>query len=117
MLAPKVVSLNEASCPVDEKELSDINSQAPKDYIAIAAKLPPMERARLAQFCYSKAHLHKLALHIASTCDLWTLQQVFGRAAKTVFDQSRDTESTLAQLNRTDRDYEKKPVSLPKISK
>ncbi|MCF6321886.1 MAG: hypothetical protein L3J32_08985 [Rhizobiaceae bacterium] len=113
MLAPKLVVLNEAPCPVDEKELTQFNSQSPKDSIAIAAKLPAMQRARLSQFCYSKAHLHSLALHIASTCDLRTLSEVYGRAGKIVFDQSRDVDKTLAKMNRKDREYEKKPVTLP----
>jgi len=113
MLAPKLVVLNEAPCPVDEKELTQFNSQSPKDYLAVAAKLPVMQRARLCQFCYSKAHLHSLALHIASTCDLRTLVEVFGRAGKIVFDQSRDVEKTLGKLKSKDRDHEKKPVSLP----
>lgn len=115
MLAPKLVVLNEGPCPIDEKELSDFNTNSPKDSVQIAANLPPMERARLSQFCYSKAHLHDLALRIASTCDLWTLESVFGRAGKIVFEQSRDIDSTLAKLNRNDREYEKKPVSLPKV--
>ena len=115
MLAPKLVVLNEGPCPIDEKELSEINTGSPKDSAAIAADLPPMQRARLSQFCYSKAHLHGLALRIASTCDLRTLEAVFGRAGKIVFEQSRDADSTLAELNRSDRDYEKKPVSLPKV--
>lgn len=116
MLAPKLVVLNETPCPVDEKSLTQYNSQSPKDTIAIAAKLPPMQRARLSQFCYSKAHLHSLALHIASTCDQRTLEEVFGRAGKIVFDQSRDADSTLSKLSRNERDSEKKPVSLPSIS-
>ena len=74
MLAPKLVVLNEARCPVDEKELTRYTSQPTKDTIAIAAGLPLMQRARLCQFCYSKAHLHTLALHLASTCDQPTLQ-------------------------------------------
>ena len=115
MLALKSVELNEAACPVDEKELCEVNSQSPKDYIAIAEKLPPLERARLSQFCYSKAHLHKLALHIASTCDLRTLEAAYGRAGKLVYAQSRDAEETLSKLKRTERDYERKPVSLPDI--
>lgn len=115
MLAPKLVVLNEGPCPIDEKELTDFNSNSPKDSVAIAADLPVMQRARLSQFCYSKAHLHGLALRIAATCDLRTLESVFGRAGKIVFEQSRDADSTLAKLSRSDRDYEKKPVSLPKI--
>jgi hypothetical protein len=116
MLAPRLVVLNEAPCPVDERELTRYTSQPTKDTLAIAAGLPLMQRARLCQFCYSKAHLHTLALHLASTCDLHTLQSVFGKVGKIVFEQSRDADSTLAKLKRSDRDHEKKPVTLATVS-
>jgi hypothetical protein len=116
MLALKPVVLNEALCPVDEKDLTHFNSQSPKDTMAVATKLPVRQRARLCHFCYSKAHMHSLALHIASTLDLRSLEKVFGKAGKIVFEQSRDAVSTLAQLKNIDREYDKKPVSLAPIS-
>ncbi len=116
MLAPKSVVLNEAHCPVDEKELTQINSQSPRDTLAIATKLPLEQKARLCHFCYSKAHLHSLALHIASTLDLRVLEEVFGKAGKIVFEQSRDVDSTLAKLKHFDREHDKKPVTLAPVS-
>ena len=116
MLALKPVVLNEALCPVDEKDLTQYNSQSPTDTLAVAAKLPVRQRAQLCHFCYSKAHMHSLALHIASTLDLRTLEEVFGKAGKIVFEQSRDADSTLSQLKNIDREYDKKPVTLAPIS-
>ncbi|MCP4070179.1 MAG: hypothetical protein GY742_00390 [Hyphomicrobiales bacterium] len=116
MLAPKSVVLNEAHCPVDEKELTQINSQSPRDTLAIATKLPLEQKARLCHFCYSKAHLHSLALHIASTLDLRVLEEVFGKGGKIVFEQSRDVDSTLAKLKHFDREHDKRPVTLAPVS-
>ena len=108
MLAPIRVALNEAPCPVDEGALKQLNSQSPKNALAVAQNLPLEERARLCHFCYSRAHMHTLALRIASTCDLQTLVREFGPVGKIVFEQSRDMDATLAQLKRIDRDSEKK---------
>ena len=116
MLAPRLVVLNEAPCPVDEGALTQINSQPPKNAVAMAANLPLAQRAQICHFCYKKAHLHSLSLHIASTCDLRTLVSVFGPVGRIVFEQSRDVDATLAKLKRNDRDYEKKPVSLAHVS-
>ena len=95
--------------------LKQFNSQSPTNTLAIAENLPLDQRARLCHFCYSRAHLHSLALRIASTCDLRTLMNEFGAAGKIVFEQSRDADSTLAQLKRIDREYDKKPVSLAPV--
>ena len=115
MFALKDVLPNEEACPVDERELTQFNTQSPKDTLAIAADLPLDQRARLCHFCYSRAHLHSLAMHLASTCDLQTLVREFGTAGKIIFEQSRDADSTLAKLKKNDRDYEKKPVTLPPV--
>jgi hypothetical protein len=52
--------------------------------------LSSTERANLAMFCYRKAHLHRIGLAIAATCDLHTLIQGWGTAlGQAVFAQSR----------------------------
>jgi hypothetical protein len=64
----------------------------------IVAGFSPRRRARLAAFCYGRAHLHAIGLTIASTCDLVTLTQVMGRAAgRIVFDQSHERMAQQAQ--------------------
>jgi hypothetical protein len=41
----------------------------------IVAPLTPSQRARLAVFCYGRAHLNSIGLAIAATCDLHSLMQ------------------------------------------
>ena len=49
------------------------------------------ERANLAMFCYRKAHLRRIGLAIAATCDLQCLVQQWGTVlGRAIFVQSRD---------------------------
>ncbi len=57
--------------------------------LEIAASISPRDRARLAVFCYGKAHLHGIGLTLASTCELAALTQVMGNAVgQVIFNQS-----------------------------
>jgi hypothetical protein len=61
------------------------------------------QRANLAVYCYHKAHLHRVGLAIAATCDRSVLELTWGRAlGKALFEQSRDP--ALAQI-RTGNPY------------
>jgi hypothetical protein len=54
-------------------------------------RFTPQERANLAMFCYHKAHLRKIGLALAATCDLPTLVSQWGSVlGHTIFAQSRD---------------------------
>ena len=58
----------------------------------IVADLTASERARLAVFCYGRAHLNEIGLAIAATCEL---EQLLGAATsatagRAIFAQSRD---------------------------
>jgi hypothetical protein len=58
--------------------------------LEIAARMSPRDRARLAVFCYGKAHLHGIGLTLASGCELAELTEVMGNAVgQAIFDQSR----------------------------
>lgn len=59
---------------------------------AITADLTESERARLAVFCYGRAHLNATGLAIAATCGLEPLIAAAhsGTAGRTIFAQSRD---------------------------
>jgi hypothetical protein len=46
--------------------------------LSLISDLSPRERADLAMFCYRKAHLHRIGLIIAGTCDQDTLVQALG---------------------------------------
>ena len=58
----------------------------------ITADLTESERARLAVFCYGRAHLNATGLAIATTCSLEHLIAAAhsGTAGRTIFTQSRD---------------------------
>ena len=58
----------------------------------IVANLTESERARLAVFCYGRAHLNAIGLAIATTCSLDHLVAAAhsGTAGRTIFNQARD---------------------------
>jgi hypothetical protein len=58
----------------------------------IVADLTESERARLAVFCYGRAHLNAIGLAIAATCGLEQLTAAAHSttAGRTIFTQSRD---------------------------
>ena len=58
----------------------------------IVTDLTGSERARLAVFCYGRAHLNATGLAIAATCTLEHLVAAAhsGTAGRTIFSQSRD---------------------------
>ena len=57
----------------------------------LVAGLSVTQRANLAVYCYHKAHLHRIGLAIAATCERSALELTWGRAlGKALFEQSRD---------------------------
>lgn len=68
----------------------------------IVATLTDSERARLAVFCYSRAHLNAIGLAIAATCALDQLMAVAQSptAGRAIFAQSRDALVTTKPLAR-----------------
>jgi hypothetical protein len=63
----------------------------------LVAELPDAERARLALFCYQRAHLRAIGLAVAATCDQWSLVNAAGRAGDALFASSRRS-PTLGQV-------------------
>jgi hypothetical protein len=54
-------------------------------------ELSAEERAYLAMFCYRKAHLHRIGLAIAATCEQEALVQTWGTAlGQALYAQSRE---------------------------
>lgn len=99
---------------IDFQSLFALNSSDPKDAVDVASKLSGMQRAKIAQFCYARAHMRQMGLHIAATCELPDLQRVFGAGAATIIKQARDVEATMSELNKSQ--YTKKPVTLRVVS-
>lgn len=58
----------------------------------IVGSLSPSERAKLAVFCYGRAHLNAVGLAIAAQCDLEHLMAASGSAAagRVLYAQSRE---------------------------
>jgi hypothetical protein len=58
----------------------------------IVDALPERQRAELAMFCYSRAHLHQIGVAIAATCDLASLVRAAPSTAAGhgIFEQSRN---------------------------
>jgi len=63
-----------------------------QDIAGIVAPLSARERADLAMFCYSRAHLHEIAFAVAATCDQHALMQAApsNAAGHLIFTQSRE---------------------------
>lgn len=84
----------------------------PADAVEVGSKLPALQRARIAQFCYGRVHMRELGLRLASTCDLMTLKAAFGRGGEVVFKQSRDVDKTLGKLKNAPGNQSPRPITL-----
>ena len=62
--------------------------------VDLVAGFSATQRANLAVYCYHKAHLHRIGLAIAATCDRSVLELTWGRTlGKALFEQSRQLDS------------------------
>ena len=61
----------------------------------LVSNLPEDHRGNLAVFCYSRAHLHEVALAIAATCNLDALVHAGGKPGNFLFEQSRQRPKTV----------------------
>ena len=77
-------------CPVTEELIGRLYRSSQHEIHDVVAPLPMTQRAKLAAFCYCRAHLRDIAMAIAATCDLETLMTAGGRAGNFLFEQSRE---------------------------
>jgi hypothetical protein len=72
--------------------LDRLYGAAVRNVTEIIADLTASERARLAVFCYGRAHLNAIGLSIAATCELDHLMAAAqsSTAARAIFVQSRE---------------------------
>ena len=61
----------------------------------LVSNLSEDQRGNLAVFCYSRAHLHEVALAIAATCNLDALVNAAGKPGNFLFEQSRQRPNTV----------------------
>jgi hypothetical protein len=69
--------------------------------------MPGLQRARLALFCYRRAHLHEMGISIAATCSEADLLHEAGPVGAMLFAQSRDKGVQPRQYN-----YRRPAISL-----
>ena len=79
------------SCPVHDELLGELYRADQNGLAQLVESVAPDVRAMLALFCYRKAHLRRIGLAIAATCDLPSLVQKWGTVlGHAIFNQSRD---------------------------
>lgn len=94
------VALKIASSRVEDQDdraamtdaLNRLYGAATQNAYDIVENLSPSERAKLAVFCYGRAHLNTVGLAIAATCDLDHLAAAThsSTAGRTIYMQSRE---------------------------
>jgi hypothetical protein len=62
-------------------------------------QLPEIQRARIAQFCYSRVHMREMAIRIAHTCGLQALRVAFGQGGTQFYKNTRDLDDAIAKNN------------------
>jgi len=76
---------------VPEELIGRLHRATETTIVDLMDKFTMQERANLAMYCYHKAHLHRIGLAIAATCDLAALVQQLGVVlGHAIFAQSRD---------------------------
>jgi hypothetical protein len=76
---------------VPEELIGRLHRATENTILDLLESFTSQERANLAMFCYRKAHLRRIGLAIAATCDLPCLVQQWGSVlGQAIFAQSRD---------------------------
>lgn len=86
----KAQNLDTSDCPVPDDMLGRLYRSPEHGVVQTVSTLPAVQRARLAVFCYGRAHLNELAMAIASTCDRETLVDIAHRVGEALYEQSRE---------------------------
>jgi len=74
-------------CPVPDNVFTLIHRATPTEAIAIAKLLPDVQRAKLAFFCYARAHLRECGRAIATACSEEDLVREGGIVAHAIIAQ------------------------------
>ena len=78
--AQRVSPLDETTCPVSDHILARLYRGSAADVETIVSDLPEPTRARLAVFCYTRAHLREIGRQTAALCSPQILLRVAGPA-------------------------------------
>ena len=87
------MQLNEEACPVPESVLGELYRVSPHGLNALIETVPAQTRARLAVYCYRRAHLASIGLAIAASCEEGDLCEFGGNLGADLFDKSRQPET------------------------
>lgn len=77
-------------CPVRDELLGEMYRASEGGLPKLVESVSPEARARLALFCYRRAHLHSLAIAIATSCSERELVEAGGRVGSTLHALSRE---------------------------
>ena len=92
-------------CPVGDELLGALYRADENGLPALVESVSADVRAMLSLFCYRRAHLHSLALAIASSCSEQDLSDAGGRVGAALYAQSRKSGRSAPLSSR-------KPISL-----
>jgi hypothetical protein len=81
------------SCPVRDELLGELYRADQNGLSRLVESVAPDVRAMLALFCYRKAHLHSLAIAIATSCSERDLFRIGGRVGLALHALSRQAPS------------------------
>ena len=98
-------ALDSDDCPVGDELLGALYRADENGLPALVESVSADVRAMLALFCYRRAHLHSLALAIASSCSEQDLSDAGGRVGAALYAQSRKSGRSAPLSSR-------KPISL-----
>ena len=73
-----------------EETIGRLYRAASHDVAGVVSALAAEQRARLALFCYNRAHMREIGVAVAATCDLGTLVEVGAAVGHALFALSRE---------------------------
>jgi hypothetical protein len=104
------VGPHEEMCPVPDQVLGEMYRASADGLVKLVETVSPAARARLAIYCYRRAHLASIGLTIAATCEKEDLASAGGNAGAMLYDRSR--ESPLLSFSDA-RSSERRKITLP----
>ncbi|GLS45027.1 hypothetical protein HCU64_01930 [Methylobacterium sp. C25] len=75
-------------CPVSMELLGEVYRADDYDLPYILEEIPPLTRARLAGYLYSKSHMHQLGLKVARACERDDLIRAVGEIGSVIHGQA-----------------------------
>ncbi len=96
--ALRVISAAVETTPVSDELLGSLYHSQGQGIAEVVAAYPALQRARVAMFCYGRAHLREIGLAVAATCDEASLISVGGKAGEVLFALSRERPEELKSV-------------------